>query len=232
MKKGQLTMTITIGVICFILVWTMFIQFNTISKTDIVSIKNMRETELRTEISNWKTKLQDMQKKYEEVMAKKNEYTEHIADAEKSSQILESDLEEAKMMLGATDVVGNGIIVTLSDNSQKSIVADDLIELINELRLAGAEAISINNERIVINSYVADIDYKYIVVNAQRLISPYIVKAIGNQSYLESGLTAKQYGYIDNMNKALGKTVTLEKKDNITINKYEGNFTLKNVNNQ
>lgn len=231
MKKGQLTMTITIGIICFILVWTMFIQFKTISKTDIVSIKNMRETELRTEISNWKTKLEDIQKKYDEVMAKKNEYTEHIADNEKSSQILEADLEEAKMMLGLTDVTGNGIIVTLSDNEQKSIVADDLIELINELRLAGVEAISINNERVVINSYVADIDYKYIVVNGQRLISPYIVKAIGNQSYLESGLTAKQYGYIDNMNKALGKTVTLEKKDNITINKYEGNLTLKNVNN-
>lgn len=229
MKKGQIIMTVTLGIICFILVSTMFIQFNTISRTDVVSIKNMRETELRTEISKWKTKLEDVQKKYEETMAKKEEYEKNIEDNGKSIKLLEEDLEEAKVILGLTDVSGNGIIVTLEDNNEKNIVADDLIELINELRLAGAEAISINNERIVINSFIADIDYRYIVVNGQRITSPYIVKAIGNQSYLESGLTAKQYGYIDNMTKALGKTVLLERKDNINIKKFEGKISLENV---
>ena len=222
MKKGELTVTITLGIICFILVSTMFIQFNTINQTDVTSIKNMRETELRTEITKWKTKLEDTQKTYDETIAKKDEYLTSIQDSEKSIELLNSDLEHTKMILGLTNVVGNGIIVTLEDNDKNSIVADDLLELVNELRLAGAEAISINNERIVISSYVADIDYKYIIVNGQRISSPYIVKAIGNQNYLESGLTAKQYGYIDNMTKALGKTVTLERKDNITIKQYEG----------
>lgn len=229
MKKGQIIMTVTLGIICFILVSTMFIQFNTISRTDVVSIKNMRETELRTEISKWKIKLEDVQKKYEETMAKKEEYEKNVEDNGKSIKLLEEDLQEAKVILGLTDVTGNGIIVTLEDNNEKNIVADDLIELINELRLAGAEAISINNERIVINSFIADIDYRYIVVNGQRITTPYIVKAIGNQSYLESGLTAKQYGYIDNMTKALGKTVLLERKDNINIKKFEGKISLKNV---
>lgn len=229
MKKGQMVMAVTIGLICFILVGTMFVQFNTINKTDTLAIKNMRETELRTEISKWKTKLEDVKKKYEEVIAKKDEYVKHIENNEKSADLLEDDLIEAKVLLGLTDVSGNGIIVTLEDNDEKNIVADDLMELINELRLAGAEAISINNERIIINSYVADIAYRYIVVNGQRIVSPYIVKAIGNQSYLESGLTAKQYGYIDNMTKAFGKTVRLERKDNITIKKFEGKVTLKNV---
>lgn len=229
MDKGKLTMTITLGLVCFILVSTMFIQFNTIKQTDVASIKNMRETELRTEIAQWKTKLEDVQKKYEETIAKKEEYEKNIEDNEKSIKLLEEDLEEAKMLLGLTDVVGNGIIVTLEDNDEKSIVADDLLELVNELRLAGAEAISINNERVVINSFIADIDYKFIVINGQRISSPYVVKAIGNQSYLESGLTAKQYGYIDNMTKAFGKTVYLERKDNITIKKFEGKITLQNV---
>lgn len=226
MKKGKLTMTITLGLVCFILVSTLFIQFNTINQTDVTSIKNMRETELRTEITKWKTRLEDTQKKYEETIAKKQEYETSIEDNEKSVKLLEADLEEAKILLGLTDVVGNGIIVTLEDNENKSIVADDLLELINELRLAGAEAISINNERITANSHIADIDYMYIVVNGagagQRISSPYVVKAIGDQSYLESGLTAKQYGYIDSMTKVLGKTVTLERKENITIKKYEG----------
>lgn len=222
MEKGKLTVTITLGLICFILVSTIFMQFNTISKTDVTSIKNMRESELRTEITTWKTKLEDTQKKYDDTIAKKDEYLTSIQDSEKSTKLLEAELKESQMILGLTDVIGQGIIVTLEDNDKKSIVADDLLELINELRLAGAEAISINNERIVVNSFVADIDGKYIIVNGQRIASPYIVKAIGNQSYLESGLTAKQYGYIDNMTKALGKTVTLERKDNITIKQYEG----------
>lgn len=230
MDKGKITMTITLGLICFVLVSTMFIQFNTIKQTDVASIKNMRETELRAEITKWKAKLEDAQKKYEETIAKKIEYEKNIEDNEKSSKLLETELKEAKMRLGLTDVVGNGIIVTLEDNDEKSIVADDLLELINELRLAGAEAISINNERIVINSFVADIDYRFIVINGQRTSSPYVVKAIGNQSYLESGITAKQYGYIDNMTKAFGKTVTFERKDNITIKKYEGKIVLNNTN--
>jgi len=200
----------------------MFIQFNTISKTDVTSIKNMREAELRTEIAKWKTKLEEAQKKYDETIEKKEEYETSIEDNVKSRDLLEKDLNDTQAILGLTDVIGNGIIITLEDNEKKSIVADDLLELVNELRLAGAEAISINDERVVLNTYLADIDYKFIIINGQRISSPYIVKAIGNQNYLESGLTAKQYGYIDNMTKALGKTVTLERIDNITINQYEG----------
>ena len=230
MKKGKITVTITIGLVCFILVSTIYIQFNTISQTDVASIKNMRETELRTEIAKWKTRLEETQKKYEETISKKAEYETSIEDNEKSMQLLEADLQEAEKLLGLTDVEGEGIIVTLENNDKKSISAEDLIELVNELRIAGAEAISINNERYVINSYIADIDYRFIVVNQFRISAPYIVRAIGNPNYLESGLTAKQYGYIDNMTKALGKTVTLERSDNIYITKYEGpELTLNNV---
>ena len=229
MKKGKLTMLITLGIICFFLVSTMYMQFNTVSKTDIESIKNLREADLRKEIATWKTKLEETQKQYDDTISKKQEYETSIEDNEKTTKLLEEDLEEARMALGLTDVTGEGIIITLSDNEFKGIVADDLLELINELRIAGAEAISINEERVVINTYIADIDYRYIIINDQRISSPYIVKAIGNQGYLESGLTAKQYGYIDNM-KALGKTASLERVNDITITKYEGpKITLSNV---
>lgn len=230
MDKGRITMAITLGLICFFLVVIMFIQFNTINQTDITSIKNMRETELKAEMTKWKTRLEETEKKYNDVITKKDEYNANIEDNEKTIKLLEEDLQEAQILLGMTDVTGNGIIVTLEDNEKKSITSDDLLELVNELRLAGAEAISINNERLVINSFTADIDYSFIVVNGQRISSPYIVKAIGNQSYLESGLIAKQYGYIDNRTKVLGKTVKLERKDNITIKKYEGKIILQNIN--
>ena len=230
MKKGKITMTIVLGTICFVLVCIMFIQFNTIHQTDVASIKTMRETELRTEIAKWKTKYEETSKRYEEVLDKTNEYTNKINENTEAKQLLEKDLEQSKMILGLTDVVGDGIIVTLENNDEKSIVALDILLLINELRLAGAEAIQVNDERIVSGSEVVDINNSFIAINMQRLSAPYVVKAIGNQAYLESGLTAKQYGYIDNMTKGYGKTVKLERKDNIKINKYEGEMKLENIN--
>ena len=105
----------------------------------------------------------------------------------------------------------------------------DLLTLLNELKLAGAEAISINDQRIVYNSYVADINNKFISVNGPpRIVSPYVVKAIGNPTYLESGLSKKQYGYIDS--KLLeGKDVSLERADNISISKYNGELKFEYV---
>ena len=45
------------------------------------------------------------------------------------------------MLLGTTDVTGEGVVVTLTDTDESNITADDLITLVNELRFAGAEAI-------------------------------------------------------------------------------------------
>lgn len=221
-------MTITISLMCFILVCVMFMQFKTISVTDITTMKNMREAELRTEIASLKNKYEELAKKYEEVNTKRAEYIEKIETNQEASELLEEELNQINMLLGKTEVVGDGIIVTLTDNEEKSIEAYDILQLINELRLAGAEAIAVNDKRIVAMSDVADIINGYIVINGSREVSPFIVKAIGNQSYLESGLTKKTYGYLDSTIKGNGKTATLERKDNIVIPAYTDDITLDN----
>ena len=102
--------------------------------------------------------------------------------------------------------------------------------LLNALKTAGAEAISINDQRIVYDSYIADINNTFVSVNGNRLVSPYVVKAIGNTTYLESGLSQKQYGYIDTK-LSEGKSVVLERQSNIEILKYDGNLNFTYVNN-
>ena len=67
MKKGKITMTITIGIACFALVMVMTMQFKIVNETDITSIENMRETELRTELANWKQKYEETNGQYEEI---------------------------------------------------------------------------------------------------------------------------------------------------------------------
>lgn len=225
MKKGTITMTITIGLICLILTAVIFIQFKTINQTDILSLENMREEELRTEISNFKTKVQEVQKKLEETNLKISEYQETILTDKEASQLLVTELEQQNNILGKNNVTGSGIVVTLTDTRAQKITAVDLRELLNELRIAGAEAISINGQRIVYDSYVVDIENSYISVNGIRLVSPYEVKAIGNPTYLESGLSKKQYGYIDTKLEQ-GKDVVLVRQDNILISKYDGDLNM------
>ena len=47
-------MTVIIGLVCIVFFAVMFMQFKTIEETDITAIENMRETELRAAISEWK----------------------------------------------------------------------------------------------------------------------------------------------------------------------------------
>lgn len=226
-NKGKMIMIITIGIMCVILITVMFMQFKVVEETDITSIETMREAELRTEIASWKTKYEEMNKKYTETVTTINEYKEKEQNDQESTELLQKELEKANLLLGKTDVTGKGIVVTLTDNEYKDIEAYDLIQLINELRLAGAEAISVNDERIVATSDIAYINNTLIVINGKKMSSPYVVKAIGDQSYLESGLTTKDTGYIDVYIKGNKKTATIERQDEIQILKYDGEMSLK-----
>ena len=225
MKKGTTTITVTIGLTCLILTAVIFIQFKTINQTDITSLENMREDELRTEISNFKKKAEEVSKQIEETNLKISEYEETISTDKEASELLEKELEQQNNLLGKNDVKGSGVIITLTDTRAQKITSEDLRELLNELRIDGAEAISINGQRIVYDSYVVDIGGTYISVNGERIVSPYEVKAIGNPTYLESGLSKKQYGYIDTKLEE-GKDVTLKRENNIIINKYNGDLNM------
>lgn len=224
--KGKTTMTIIIGLICLILTAVMFMQFKTISKIDVTALENMQETELKSEIASWKTKYEEVLKKKEDTNLKIEEYRKNITNNQKASELLTNDLNQLTGLIGLKDVTGNGVIITLEDNEYIKINPTDILELINELKLSGAEAISINDERIVYNSYVVCPNNTFIQLNGVQLVSPYVVKAIGDPTYLESGLSKKQYGYIDSK-RGEGISVKLERKDNITINKYNGDLEFK-----
>ena len=223
MKKDKIIMTIIIGLICFVLVYVMFLQFKVIEQTDLTEIKTMQETELREAIASWKSKYEEVNEELISTIAKKKEYEDKINTNEEATEILEQELETANILLGKTDVKGEGVIVTLSDNDEAVITARDLIMLVNELKDAGAEAISINEQRVTNMTDIADVTEKNIVINSQRITSPYTVKAIGNKTYLQSALSVKNVGFIDEYINIYNKSITLEAKDNIKILKYEAN---------
>ena len=135
------------------------------------------------------------------------------------------------MTLGKTDVQGEGIEVTLKDSNDEEIsriTADDLILIVNSLKTAGAEAISINDERIINMSDIVDINQSFIKINGQRILSPYIIKAIGNQSYLESSLISNG-GPVDEMKK-IGQNVSVTKSNKVIVPKYNKEIKIKYMN--
>ena len=86
MKKGQVTITITIGIVFLILTAVIFVQFKTINQTDITSLENMREDELRTEISSFKQKIDGLKKQISDTDSKIKEYQEAIDSNKKASE--------------------------------------------------------------------------------------------------------------------------------------------------
>lgn len=227
MKKGKKIIIITIGIMSFILSCVMFMQFKVVNQTDIAEIESMREDELQEALTEWKEKYEETMTQLEDTNAKINEYNEKSENSEETSKLVEKELEEANLILGKTDVTGNGVQVVLTDNNEFVYNANDLLNLVNELRAAGAEAISINGERIINLTDIVDISNRYILVNSNKVSSPYTVDAIGDEKYLLSALSVKN-GYVD-MKQKEGYTISVESKSNIRINKYSKELNLKYI---
>lgn len=227
MKKGKIIVCITMAIACFALAIVMSMQFKVVKETDITSIETMREEELRTELANWKKMYKEAQEQYEEKTTKLSEYKEKEQSEEESSQLVEKELKQTNMYLGKTDVEGQGIKITIKDIDKQSseegdsvnpISAEDLLVIVDYLKLAGAEAISINEERILNMTDIVDVGSNSLIfVNQQRILAPYEIKAIGDPTKLESTLLGNG-GYIEEL-RNYGFKIDIE-KGKIEIPKY------------
>lgn len=227
MEKEKIILILTISIMSLILVCVMFMQFKVVNETDIAQIESMREDELEEAVAEWKEKYEEAYEKLSDTSDKINEYNEKMQSNAETEELINKELIEAKTNYGLTDVTGEGIIVTLTDTEEMAYDSDDLLELVNELRLAGAEAISINDERIVNTSDIVNITSTTIKINSKNITSPYTIKAIGDKTYLKSALTIKN-GYYDIKEKNEYE-IKIEEKANIKIDKYSKSLNLKYI---
>ncbi|MCI8700175.1 MAG: DUF881 domain-containing protein [Clostridia bacterium] len=223
MKKEKIIITITVGIVCLLLVMTMFMQFKVVNQTDITSIETMTESELRSERNEIREKYEQLAQQYSETLVKLKDYKDEYKTVEETRDILKKELYQLKTLLGTINVEGPGIIITIKEVNVENdrITYEDLLVIVNALKGAGAEAISINNHRIVTTSYISDIgvgNNTYININGERVLAPYVIKAIGNQTYLESALFGSG-GYVDELQK-YGFDVEIERNNNTTIEAY------------
>lgn len=135
-----------------------------------------------------------------------------------SKQInLKEEIVENEILLGITDVKGEGIIINILDGKDL-IHQEDLIILIDELKNSGSQAISINGQRITNMTDIMDISNTYVLVNSILISAPYIIHAIGDIDKMEEALYYNNSHY--NKIKEKGNQIELYKIYNLTIDKY------------
>ena len=220
----------TIVVIIFVL---------SLSLTGLISSYNKRQIANETPVAN---ELRDTVFREKE---KNDRYTEKLKEKEQTLTRLREDvtknnklsdeqrkkIDNNNTILGLTKVTGKGVQIVLKDGEEnkkagstleasQTIVHDvDILEIINVLRNAGAEAISINGHRIIATSPISCIG-TVIKINDEKVGAPYVISAIGNPESLESALNIP--GGIISILEKFGIKITKEKKDEIKISEYTG----------
>ncbi|AKL94117.1 hypothetical protein CACET_c06070 [Clostridium aceticum] len=150
---------------------------NEISLPFSSEIEVQEVVDLRKANNDMKTKIKDLKAQVEEYEGEKA--TENIV-----LKNLRSQINEYRILAGYQDLVGPGVKITLESMLEENIalVVEQkkyLINLINELKTAGGEAISINNHRITSRSEVT-LAGNHINVNMTAIAPPYTIRVIGN----------------------------------------------------
>jgi uncharacterized protein YlxW (UPF0749 family) len=140
-----------------------------------------------------------------------------------------SDLEKYKMAAGVVDVQGSGVIMTVEDPPATGDYSDGysvimlryelLLSLVNKMKDAGAEAISINGQRIIATTEIS-LAGDNVNINTVPTAPPYVIKAIGNPDTIESTLTIR-FGIVEQM-KSYGLRIDIDKKDQLEVPRYSG----------
>lgn len=141
---------------------------------------------------------------------------------DEGEEILKSEINKYEKLAGYTDVNGSGIIIKLiNNNSDDSIIYnyDLILSMINKLNTAQASAISINDERIVFDTYL-DLREDSLYVNNTKIEEPIVIKVIGDKETLESALKIK-YGIVWEIEKYYNYKVDIVSNDNIDISGYD-----------
>ena len=224
---------IAIAVVCVVLTAAITVQIRTMREESSAVSVATANSELKDSLLEWKERAENAERDLEESTKELETIRNESTTDDNSATEKQEELKKYNQLIGLTDVTGEGIVLTVSDSSADSTLLDmsslivhdsDLRNLINELANAGAEAISINDERIV-NSSCVTCAGNVIQINGKRVGSPFEIKAIGNAQYLESAMNIKN-GVVD-MLKQYGVDISVRREDNIEIKKFDGTRELK-----
>jgi len=223
MKNKEFIITIT--VVCFMLGLMLTMQLKTVKvNSDDANTKRVSEVQAQyAELKkNYDAKVAELEEKDKVLEEYRNVETE-----EETVELLKKELTKAMQDAGLTNVRGAGLTVVLEDSKadfgagidpNNYLVHDeDILKVVNELKSAGAEAISVNDQRIISTSEIRCAGTT-IFINGERVGAPFTIKAIGDPALLESAMTMRG-GHVDII-KEWGLGITIIKETDVFVPKY------------
>ena len=230
--------SLVLGIMCFALTMGICIQIKTVKNSSSVVSQNYEENNLRAEVFRYKEKYDNLLKETEKVDTELQQKIEKATENNSELEEAKNQINDGNKMIGLTEVTGSGVTITVSDseidpskvlNSSDLLVHDsDILKIVNELKNAGAEAISINGQRIILTTSII-CGGNIININGERVGSPFEIKAIGSPEALAN--LSRPDGILSNL-KNRGINVSEPKKsNNITIPKYSGVLNFKYLSN-
>ena len=226
--------SLILGIMCVLLSYGIAVQIKTVTKNGATLSTNAKENELRDAVLKSKEKYDNLYQQLENAENKLEEERNKATQNNTELTQLENEIKEKNKILGLTEVTGNGLVITINDNQDIPLnnwlydpnlllVHDsDLLSVVNELKNAGAEAISINDQRLISTSSI-ECDGNIIKVNGEKIGAPFTIKAIGLPELLIN--VNRTGGYLYYLREERYLKVTVEKmadKKTVTIPKYTG----------
>lgn len=225
MKRNR----IAIGIVCMILGMVLSMQYKVIQNNYLNGITpSKRQSDLVNELIALKEEKSSLISELEEKMEILDDIEESASQDNAIIKNLTRTIEKYEILAGMTDVVGEGIVLTIDNppSDPTSIYEyniiyhyETLVSLINELNAAGAEAISINDQRIVSTTEIR-IAGNGLNVNYVPQSVPLVIKAIGKKNALEGALTGIE-GKISRL-RDFQLLVDLKTMDEIIIPRFRG----------
>lgn len=220
---------IFIGIMCVILGIVLALQFRIVQGNYLEgSIPSQRALELESEIKKIREEKQNLLTELNTYEKKIKEIEETAAKENVLIKNLNKELEKYKIIAGFKNVKGPGIEIVIDDppkepgfENEGSIIMynyDLLLSVINILNASGAEAISINDQRMISTTEI-HLAGNSVKINSVPTAPPYVIKAIGNSETLESALNFR-YGIISDLRERYNLQVNIKKANELIVPRY------------
>lgn len=224
------------SIVFILLGLTLAIQFRSVFITNSQKLASVNSiTRLREQAKDYSQRIEEMKNKVSENEKKVDEYLKSAVDENQSNYLntLYETLEDVKLKAGLVDVKGPGIVIQMNDAAEvpesnilggndvlsRYIIHDWMLKnVLNELVNAGAQAISVEGERIMPTSNVFCAG-PTIKINQNRYAVPFEIQAIGDPDVLYDQLSNSSV-FIDMLERGL--RVSINKSGEVKIPGYLG----------
>ncbi|WP_328539927.1 DUF881 domain-containing protein [Streptomyces sp. NBC_00344] len=183
------------------------------SNSDNSALRGARQEDLVRILDELDNRTQRLEDEKQSLQSQRTELESSSDQAEEARKQTREKARQLGILAGTEAAQGPGITLSI-DDPHGTVEADMLLDTIQELRAAGAEAIQINNIRVVADTYFAD-QGGGIRVDGQKVSAPYTFRVIGKPEDLEPALNIPG-GVVQTLEKEQA-TATVTRADKVVV---------------